>query len=71
MDWILNAPGYLLLFAIWIYGLRIIMRSEENLSQSKNEGDVDGVEKNTLRSVFGFALVFGVPFVGIFVFGYD
>ena len=61
--------GYLIMtvcFVVWLY---LSMTCNEGSNKSKENLDVEGVEKNTLRSVVGFILLIVGPFVGLWLNG--
>jgi len=61
--------GYLIMTVCFVVGLHLSITGNEGSNKSKENLDVEGVEKNTLRSVVGFILLIVGPFVGLWLNG--
>jgi len=61
--------GYLIMTVCFVVGLYLSITGNEGSNKSKENLDVEGVEKNTLRSVVGFILLIVGPFVGLWLNG--
>lgn len=61
--------GYIITTVCFVVGLYLSITANEKINKSKEDLDVEGVEKNTLRSVVGFILLIVGPVLGLWLNG--